>query len=177
MLGSCRLNNKSMRNVRRNEAYQAMAIDLAMLGVISKEECEMLLGSGIPSGIVLPNGKAGQIISEKNLPKQPDFIQTESDGGTEPEVPVTMGQETESTNQEPTVTDGTDTQDTVDGAQDTEQKPEIVTPNADIVGAGFVTQDAADTVTTDSGDVSPIESDTETQEPVNANEGTTESDN
>ena len=51
MLGSCRLNNKSMRNVRRTDVYQAIVIDLALLSVITKEECEMLLDGGIPSGI------------------------------------------------------------------------------------------------------------------------------
>ena len=82
MLGSCRLNNKSMRNVRRTETYQAMAIDLALLGVISKEECEMLLDGGIPSGITLPDGSS-KLTSEKALPSKPDFIQTEA-GDTEP---------------------------------------------------------------------------------------------
>lgn len=77
MIGACRLNNKSMRNIRRNEVYQCLAIDLAMLGVISKEECEMLIGSGIPKGLVLPNGKQGELVSEENLPEKPDFIQTE----------------------------------------------------------------------------------------------------
>ena len=76
MLGSCRLNNKSMRNVRRTETYQAMAIDLALLGVITKEECEMLLDGGIPSGIVLPDGSS-KLASEEALPPKPDFIQTE----------------------------------------------------------------------------------------------------
>lgn len=104
MLGSCRLNNKSMRNVRRNEVYQAIAIDLAMLGVISKEECEMLIGSGIPSGIVLPNGKPGELVSEASLPEQPAFIQTEP--AAEPEGPETMGEETEPTGQEPEVVNG-----------------------------------------------------------------------
>lgn len=76
MLGSCRLNNKSMRNVRRTDAYQAVAIDLALLGVITKEECEMLLDGGIPSGITLPDGSS-KLTSEKALPPKPDFIQTE----------------------------------------------------------------------------------------------------
>ena len=79
MLGSCRLNNKSMRNIRRTDAYQAIAIDLALLGVITKEECEMLLDGGIPSGIVLPDGSS-KLTSEKALPPKPDFIQTEPDG-------------------------------------------------------------------------------------------------
>ena len=76
MLGSCRLNNKSMRNVRRTDTYQAIAIDLALLGVITKEECEMLLDGGIPSGIILPDGSS-KLTSEKTLPPKPDFIQTE----------------------------------------------------------------------------------------------------
>ena len=76
MLGSCRLNNKSMRNVRRTDTYQAIAIDLALLGVITKEECEMLLDGGIPSGITLPDGSS-KLTSEKALPLKPDFIQTE----------------------------------------------------------------------------------------------------
>ena len=76
MLGSCRLNNKSMRNVRRTDAYQAIAIDLALLGVITKEECEMLLDGGIPSGITLPDGSS-KLTSEKALPPKPDFIQAE----------------------------------------------------------------------------------------------------
>ena len=76
MLGSCRLNNKSMRNVRRTDTYQAIAIDLALLGVITKEECEMLLDGGIPSGITLPDGSS-KLTSEKTLPPKSDFIQTE----------------------------------------------------------------------------------------------------
>ena len=96
MLGSCRLNNKSMRNVRRTDAYQAVAIDLALLGVITKEECEMLLDGGIPSGITLPDGSS-RLESEKALPPKPDFIQTE---------PV----ETEPDNIEPDETEPTDTE-------------------------------------------------------------------
>ena len=81
MLGACRLNNKSMRGFRHESVYQCMAIDLAMLGVISKEECEMLIGSGIPKGLVLPNGKAGNLVSEKDLPEQP--VETEDTEDTE----------------------------------------------------------------------------------------------
>lgn len=155
MIGACRLNNKSMRNIRRNEIYQCLAIDLAMLGVISKEECEMLIGSGIPNNLLLPNGKPGELVSENNLPKKPDFIQTEPE-------------------------------------KEPEQEPEIVTPNADVVGVGIETPDAG-TITTDGGNVSPIEDKPdvqpepipgvtvmpgdETQEPVNDDEGRTESDN
>lgn len=95
MLGSCRLNNKSMRNVRRTDAYQAVAIDLALLGVITKEECEMLLDGGIPSGITLPDGSS-KLTSEKALPPKPDFIQTEPDE-TEPVDTEPVDTETDDT--------------------------------------------------------------------------------
>lgn len=108
MIGTCKLNNKSMRNVRREDAYQAMAIDLAMLGVISKEECEMLIGGGIPSGILLPNGDRGKIVSEADLPKQPEFIQTEGQGEGEGE-PEKEPEQTEGQDetQEPVNDEGT----------------------------------------------------------------------
>lgn len=114
MLGSCRLNNKSMRNVRRTDAYQAVMIDLALLGIISKEECEMLLDGGIPSGIILPDGSS-KLTSEKNLPSKPDFIKTEP-------VDTETG-DTEPVDTEPvdTETSDTETGDTETG--DTEQTP------------------------------------------------------
>lgn len=90
MLGACRLNNKSMRGLRHESVYQCMAIDLAMLGVISKEECEMLIGSGIPKGLILPNGKTGNLVSEKDLPEQP--VKTEETEDTE-ETEETEGSE------------------------------------------------------------------------------------
>ena len=101
MLGSCRLNNKSMRNVRRTDTYQAIAIDLALLGVITKEECEMLLDGGIPSGITLPDGSS-KLTSEKTLPPKPDFIQAEPDD-TEPD-------DTEPVDTEPVDTEPVDTE-------------------------------------------------------------------
>ena len=111
MLGSCRLNNKSMRNVRRTDAYQAVAIDLALLGVITKEECEMLLDGGIPSGITLPDGSS-RLESEKALPPKPDFIQTEP-VNTEPvetEPDETEPDETEPVETEPDETEPDETE-------------------------------------------------------------------
>lgn len=95
MLGACRLNNKSMRGFRHEPVYQCMAIDLAMLGVISKEECEMLIGSGIPKGLILPNGKAGNLVSEKDLPEQP--VETEDTEETEETEETEDAVETEGT--------------------------------------------------------------------------------
>ena len=121
MLGSCRLNNKSMRNVRRTDAYQAIAIDLALLGVITKEECEMLLDGGIPSGITLPDGSS-RLESEKALPPKPDFIQTEP-VETEPvetEPVNTEPVETEPVETEPDETEPDETQEPVDDEGRTE---------------------------------------------------------
>ena len=121
MLGSCRLNNKSMRNVRRTDAYQAVAIDLALLGVITKEECEMLLDGGIPSGITLPDGSS-RLESEKALPPKPDFIQTEP-VNTEPvetEPVETEPDETEPVETEPDETEPDETQEPVDDEGRTE---------------------------------------------------------
>ena len=126
MLGSCRLNNKSMRNVRRTDAYQAVAIDLALLGVITKEECEMLLDGGIPSGITLPDGSS-RLESEKALPPKPDFIQTEpvetEPVETEPvetEPVETEPVETEPDETEPDETEPDETQEPVDDEGRTE---------------------------------------------------------
>ena len=126
MLGSCRLNNKSMRNVRRTDAYQAVAIDLALLGVITKEECEMLLDGGIPSGITLPDGSS-RLESEKALPPKPDFIQTEpvetEPVETEPvetEPDETEPVETEPDETEPDETEPDETQEPVDDEGRTE---------------------------------------------------------
>ena len=131
MLGSCRLNNKSMRNVRRTDAYQAIAIDLALLGVITKEECEMLLDGGIPSGITLPDGSS-RLESEKALPPKPDFIQTEpvetepvntEPVNTEPvetEPVETEPVETEPVETEPVETEPDETQEPVDDEGRTE---------------------------------------------------------
>ena len=121
MLGSCRLNNKSMRNVRRTDAYQAVAIDLALLGVITKEECEMLLDGGIPSGITLPDGSS-RLESEKALPPKPDFIQTEP-VNTEPdetEPDNIEPDETEPVETEPVETEPDETQEPVDDEGRTE---------------------------------------------------------
>lgn len=65
MNGVCRLNNKSMRNTRRSETYQTMVIDLAMLGVISKEKAEMLIGGGMPANLCLPDGTNKAVTEEE----------------------------------------------------------------------------------------------------------------
>lgn len=70
MNGVCRLNNKSMRNTRRSEVYQTVIIDLMMLGVISKEKAEMLIGGGIPANLCLPDGTNKAVTEEE--PEEPE---------------------------------------------------------------------------------------------------------
>ena len=120
MIGACRLNNKSMRNIRRNEIYQCLAIDLAMLGVISKEECEMLIGSGIPKNLLLPNGKPGELVSEENLPKQPEFVQTEPEKEPEQEPESDGPQDIQETGEETPNAEGEETPEVTDDEGRTE---------------------------------------------------------
>ena len=103
-----------MRNVRRTDVYQAIAIDLALLGVISKEECEMLLDGGIPSGISLPNGTS-KLTSEKALPSKPDFIQTKP---VDTEPVDTEPDDTETVDLEPVDTETGDGPDEPDESQE-----------------------------------------------------------
>ena len=70
MNGRCALNNMNMRNLRRSQEYQCVIVDLAMLGIVSKEEAEMLIGSGVPLNLRLPNGK-NNMVSEEDLTKDP----------------------------------------------------------------------------------------------------------
>lgn len=109
MTGRCTLNNMNMRNIRRSQDYQCVIIDLAMLGIVSKEEAEMLIGSGIPMNLRLPNGK-NDMVSEESLvaPENREKIETPpvttTDTETE-ETPVT-------TEETPVVTNGTETEST-----------------------------------------------------------------
>lgn len=94
MLGTCRLNNKTMRNIRRDQIYQCLVIDLAMLGVLSQEEAELLIGSGIPKNLLLPDGTPGKLIKEAEINKltEDSIVKTETE--SEPESEET--EETES---------------------------------------------------------------------------------
>ena len=68
MLGPCRLNNKVMRNIRRTDTYQCIVLDLGMLNILSKEECELLIGSGVPRNICLPDG-SNNMVSDSDIEK------------------------------------------------------------------------------------------------------------
>lgn len=79
MNGGCRLNNKSMRNIRKDATYQGLLMDLTLLGIISQKDCEMLLGSGIPQSITLPNGKRGHVATLDALKEPATHVQDTQD--------------------------------------------------------------------------------------------------
>lgn len=68
MVGTCRLNNKSMRNFRRDPLYQTIMVDLMLLGKISEKECEELIGSGVPNGLMLPGAPVTVAAPEPEKP-------------------------------------------------------------------------------------------------------------
>lgn len=82
MMGACKLNNKSMRNLRKDTVYQCVIVDLYLMGVLEKDEAEELLGCGIPRGLSLPNG--GRMVEED---EEEDTVDPA------PEEPVTEGEE------------------------------------------------------------------------------------
>lgn len=76
-----------MRNIRREATYQCIAIDLAMLGVITREQCELLIGGGIPNNLVLPNNTSvlAPAVETPDVTETPDATDTpdETDASTE----------------------------------------------------------------------------------------------
>ncbi len=50
----CTLNNRILENKRKDQMYQAVLIDLALIRVIEKETAEMLLGYEIPDYLTPP---------------------------------------------------------------------------------------------------------------------------
>lgn len=71
MIGTCKLNNKSMRNLRRDTSYQCVIVDLYLIGVLEKEEAELLLGGGIPKGLCLPGGIKTEEEAPAKAPEAP----------------------------------------------------------------------------------------------------------
>jgi len=51
------LNNMIMNNHRKNPVYQTLITDLAILGVIRREDAENLLGYKIPAFLQTPDGQ------------------------------------------------------------------------------------------------------------------------
>lgn len=48
-----RLNNRMLRNMRRETEYQAVITDLTLLGIITKEQAHKVLGYDVPDYLSL----------------------------------------------------------------------------------------------------------------------------
>jgi hypothetical protein len=64
-----------------------------MLGVLSQDEAELLIGSGIPKNLLLPDGTPGKLIKEAEINKltEDSIIKTETE--PEPESEETESEE------------------------------------------------------------------------------------
>lgn len=62
-----RLNNRMLRNIRKNEeVYQAIVTDLKLLGKISDEEAKKLLGCEVPAYVSLDNNAVAADASSRS---------------------------------------------------------------------------------------------------------------
>ena len=88
MQASCKLNNKSMRSLRRSQEYQCVMIDLMNLGVITKDQCVQLIGSGVPNGLVLPGETPKPVEQPKGNTNAENTENTENtEGVPDPDLP------------------------------------------------------------------------------------------
>lgn len=55
-LKNSRVTQMNMRFLRQSDVYEAVMVDLALLGGIPKETCEILTGRKFPEYITLPEG-------------------------------------------------------------------------------------------------------------------------
>ena len=55
--GKCTINNMTLKNIRKDKTYQAVIIDLAIVGAMYKEDAECLLGYKIPDYLQAPDGR------------------------------------------------------------------------------------------------------------------------
>ncbi len=67
---TCFLNNYYMKNERNSRQYQAIIIDLALVGVIDKATAEQMLGYAIPSSIASPATTSVEKVQKKKTQKK-----------------------------------------------------------------------------------------------------------
>lgn len=87
-----------MRAIRRSQEYQCLVIDLALLGKLSENEAEMLIGGGVPAGLCLPNGSSALKPSNNSGNQTP----AEPSEPSEPSEPVEQAEPTEPADPETT---------------------------------------------------------------------------
>lgn len=80
-----RLNNRMLRNIRKNEeVYQAVITDLKLLGKISGDEAKRLLGCEVPAYVTLdaaPNTEPNSEPAQQSLDDDEDADDEEDTDG------------------------------------------------------------------------------------------------
>lgn len=73
-----RLNNRMLRNMRRETEYQAVITDLTLLGVITKEQAHKVLGYDVPDYLSL-DAASGVASKAKDTSASSDATATTED--------------------------------------------------------------------------------------------------
>lgn len=108
-LKKSRLNNLKMGFQRNSVEYEAIMLDLYLVGILSKEAFESLTGRECPSYVNLPNGM-------KPIYCRPDEEETTTTDEVEPTDPVLEDDEEETT--DPVLEDDKAEEEEVDGTTD-----------------------------------------------------------
>lgn len=77
-----RLNNRMLRNIRKEPEYQAVITDLTLLGVIKKEQAHKVLGYDVPDYLSL-GAASGVVSTPTTTPAGSDTTEDTTVGGTE----------------------------------------------------------------------------------------------
>lgn len=77
-----RLNNRMLRNMRRETEYQAVITDLTLLGVITKEQAHKVLGYDVPDYLSL-DAASGVASTSTATPAGSDTTEDTTVNGTE----------------------------------------------------------------------------------------------
>ena len=75
-----RLNNRMLRNMRREPEYQAVITDLTLLGVVTKEQAHKVLGYNVPDYLSLD---AASGVASTTTPAGSDTTEDTTVDGTE----------------------------------------------------------------------------------------------
>ena len=77
-----RLNNRMLRNMRRETEYQAVITDLTLLGIITKEQAHKVLGYDVPDYLSL-DAVSGVVSRSTTTPAGSDTTEDTTVAGTE----------------------------------------------------------------------------------------------
>lgn len=77
-----RLNNRMLRNMRKEPEYQAVITDLTLLGVITKEQAHKVLGYDVPDYLSL-DAASGVVSKSTTTPAGSDTTEDTTVDGTE----------------------------------------------------------------------------------------------